>query len=133
MRSRYSAYVRQDVAYLIDSHDPQTRDVIDEPGLRKWAARSEWLGLQIVATEAGAATDGSGQVEFVARFRDDRGVEHRHHERSQFVRRDGRWYFHDGEVQREPPVARTTPKIGRNDPCPCGSGKKYKKCCAKAA
>ena len=27
------------------------------------------------------------------------------------------------------PVRRTTPKVGRNEPCPCGSGKKYKKCC----
>ncbi|MBG29450.1 MAG: preprotein translocase subunit SecA [Opitutae bacterium] len=27
------------------------------------------------------------------------------------------------------PVRRDTPKVGRNDPCPCGSGKKYKKCC----
>ena len=31
------------------------------------------------------------------------------------------------------PVSRATPKIGRNDPCPCGSGKKYKNCCAKNA
>jgi SWIM/SEC-C metal-binding protein len=30
-------------------------------------------------------------------------------------------------LSREP--ARTAPKIGRNDPCPCGSGKKFKKCC----
>ena len=29
------------------------------------------------------------------------------------------------------PIVRTTPKIGRNDPCPCGSGKKYKKCCGR--
>ena len=29
------------------------------------------------------------------------------------------------------PAVRTTPKIGANDPCPCGSGKKYKKCCGK--
>lgn len=29
-----------------------------------------------------------------------------------------------------PPIRRTGPKIGRNDPCPCGSGKKFKKCCA---
>ena len=28
-------------------------------------------------------------------------------------------------------VKRETPKVGRNDPCPCGSGKKYKKCCGK--
>jgi uncharacterized protein YecA (UPF0149 family) len=27
------------------------------------------------------------------------------------------------------PHVRDAPKVGRNDPCPCGSGKKYKKCC----
>jgi uncharacterized protein YecA (UPF0149 family) len=27
------------------------------------------------------------------------------------------------------PVVREAPKVGRNEPCPCGSGKKYKKCC----
>ncbi|HUT75007.1 MAG TPA: SEC-C metal-binding domain-containing protein [Armatimonadota bacterium] len=25
------------------------------------------------------------------------------------------------------------PKVGRNDPCPCGSGRKYKKCCGRSA
>ena len=30
------------------------------------------------------------------------------------------------------PVSRP-PKVGRNDPCPCGSGKKYKKCCGRSA
>jgi preprotein translocase subunit SecA len=37
-----------------------------------------------------------------------------------------------GEIsrqQRQTPVQRNVPKVGRNDPCPCGSGKKYKKCC----
>jgi uncharacterized protein YecA (UPF0149 family) len=29
--------------------------------------------------------------------------------------------------------AAATRKVGRNEPCPCGSGKKYKKCCGKAA
>ncbi|WP_231757355.1 SEC-C metal-binding domain-containing protein [Microbulbifer elongatus] len=29
------------------------------------------------------------------------------------------------------PVTRSTPKVGRNDPCPCGNGKKFKKCCGK--
>jgi preprotein translocase subunit SecA len=37
-----------------------------------------------------------------------------------------------GEEQpKKQPVRRKTPKIGRNDPCPCGSGKKYKKCCGR--
>lgn len=33
------------------------------------------------------------------------------------------------DVQKVDTFRRETPKIGRNDPCPCGSGKKYKKCC----
>jgi preprotein translocase subunit SecA len=35
------------------------------------------------------------------------------------------------EVNRT--VVRETPKVGRNDPCPCGSGKKYKNCCGRNA
>jgi preprotein translocase subunit SecA len=37
------------------------------------------------------------------------------------------------EPQITLPVTRTSPKVGRNDPCPCGSGKKFKQCCGKAA
>lgn len=37
----------------------------------------------------------------------------------------------EGEVRQKNPVIRDTPKVGRNDPCPCGSGKKYKQCCGK--
>ena len=39
-------------------------------------------------------------------------------------------YSHSGEVARQP-VRRSEKKVGRNQPCPCGSGKKYKKCCGK--
>jgi preprotein translocase subunit SecA len=37
----------------------------------------------------------------------------------------------DGDGARAEPVRRDRPKVGRNDPCPCGSGKKYKKCHGK--
>ncbi len=37
---------------------------------------------------------------------------------------------HDHEVVE--PYRRETPKVGRNEPCPCGSGRKFKKCCGKA-
>ncbi len=47
--------------------------------------------------------------------------EHTHRECSAFVQHAGRWYFIDPTV----PL-----KAGRNDPCPCGSGEKFKKCCA---
>ena len=54
-----------------------------------------------------------------------------HHEVSRFVREPDGWKFADGELVGEKPVVREEPKIGRNDPCPCGSGKKYKKCCGR--
>lgn len=42
------------------------------------------------------------------------------------------WYFQETDSQPVlQPYVRETPKIGRNDPCPCGSGKKYKKCCGR--
>ena len=37
-----------------------------------------------------------------------------------------------GNNQPQAPVKRDSSKVGRNDPCPCGSGKKYKDCCGKA-
>ena len=39
------------------------------------------------------------------------------------------WRMEPETVQQ--PYVRSVPKVGRNDPCPCGSGKKYKKCCGK--
>ena len=63
---------------------------------------------------------GHASVTFTARWKDSRGI-HEHRERSIFVQRSGHWYFID------PGIALTA---GRNDPCPCGSGGKFKKCCA---
>jgi len=128
MASRYVAYSLRDIDYLIDSHDPKTRSRIDRKETERWAREAEWLSLEIVRTERGGPEDERGEVEFVARYRQN-GVEHVHHERSDFRRDDGRWYFVDGRRVAEAPVRRTSPKVGRNDPCPCGSGKKYKKCC----
>ncbi|MGN1324764.1 MAG: SEC-C metal-binding domain-containing protein, partial [Candidatus Spyradenecus sp.] len=54
-----------------------------------------------------------------------------HHERSLFKRVDGQWKFIDGELVKPKPIVNEQPRPGRNDPCPCGSGKKYKKCCGK--
>ena len=38
-----------------------------------------------------------------------------------------------GEMKLDLPARRSLPKVGRNDPCPCGSGKKYKNCCGRTA
>ena len=123
MRSRYTAYVRGDMAYLERTWDPATRP----PALGSSADSPEWLGLEIVSTHGGAPDDGEGTVEFVARYR-DHGVEGRLHEVSRFRSENGAWLYVDGRVS-DAANARATPKVGRNDPCPCGSGRKFKKCC----
>ncbi|MBD3244209.1 MAG: hypothetical protein GF331_26695, partial [Chitinivibrionales bacterium] len=73
-----------------------------------------------------------GTVEFIASYDDSEGFK-RHHEIGHFHKLHAAWYYEDGEMVKPKPVVRETPKVGRNDPCPCGSGKKYKKCCALSA
>jgi SEC-C motif-containing protein len=127
MRSRYTAYVVEDIDYIVATHDPATAGEIDREGAAKWAHDSEWEGLEIVDTVAGGAGDDRGEVEFIARYR-AQGHLLSYHERATFERIDGQWYFMDGEMVKAKPKTREQPKVGRNEPCPCGSGKKYKKC-----
>ncbi len=96
MRSRYCAYTRSDAGYLSATWHPTTRrQAIDaDPNLR-------WLGLKIVATEAGGADDHRGVVEFVARYKIG-GRAYRLHERSRFKRFQGRWFYVDGDLLTEP-------------------------------
>ena len=101
----------------------------------KAALRRLWidtLGLTITGTEQGGLNDSEGKVAFTARFRNG-GQEHEHVETALFAREEGNWVYSGQETAAPTTVRRATPKIGRNDPCPCGSGKKYKKCCGAAA
>ena len=74
------------------------------------------------------ALDVAGRPEFVARYR-TKGELQEHHEIATFVKEEGRWYFLDATTPAAETFVREAPKVGRNDPCPCGSGKKFKKCC----
>ena len=130
MRSRYSAYVRKEIGYLLSSLHPDHRSDFDEKSTRTWAEGSEWHNLEIVKTAGGGPEDSEGRIEFIALYT-EKGIKRDHHEFATFVKRDGIWYFMNGEVVPPKPVVRSTPKTGRNDPCPCGSGKKFKKCCAE--
>ena len=94
-----------------------------------WANSVDWKGLTIVNTTGGKPGDTTGTVEFIAKFSEN-GTEQQHHENSRFDLIDGNWLYVNGDVVRKP-VVRDTPKVGRNDPCPCGSGKKYKQCHGK--
>ncbi|WP_404300613.1 YchJ family protein [Alicycliphilus denitrificans] len=91
MRSRYTAFVREDAAYLLATWQAARRPerLSFEPGVR-------WLGLQVRAHLPQG--DDRAQVEFIARQRDATGRAHRLHERSRFVREAGRWYYVDGDL-----------------------------------
>ena len=128
MRARYSAHVKTEIDFLFESTHPAHRQGYDHKGTRTWAENSEWHGLQVLETIQGGPRDEEGEVEFVARFRDKDGLRS-HHERGQFKRQDGRWLFTEGTMVKPQPLSSS--KVGRNDPCPCGSGSKFKKCCGK--
>lgn len=128
MRARYAAHVKVEIDFLFASTHPEYREGYDHEGTRKWAEKSEWHGLEILGSTQGGPNDEQGEVEFVARFRDKEGLRS-HHERGGFKRKDGRWLFTEGTMVKPKPLSVT--KIGRNDPCTCGSGYKFKKCCGK--
>ncbi len=91
MRSRYTGFVARDESYLLATWHPKTR-----PSRVRTDERQRWLGLSIRATEAGGPDDGTGVVEFVARFKID-GKGHRLHEIGRFEKIDGRWFYLDGK------------------------------------
>ena len=89
MRSRYSAFVLERADYLLATWHSSTR-----PASLDFDAGAKWLGLEVREHKTTGAD--TAEVEFVARYRvDGRAV--RLHERSRFVREDGRWFYVDGE------------------------------------
>ena len=129
MRSRYTAYVEQAIDYIVDTCIRDEKDEIDVKQTRNWSEKSKWLGLKIMSTEKGGPTDTEGTVEFEAVYEMD-GLRDNHHETALFKKKDGHWLYDEGNVVPKT-VVRTGPKVGRNEPCPCSSGKKYKHCCAR--
>ena len=132
MRARYTAYVQGDVDFIVATHDPDRTEEVDRSSTETWSKQSTWLGLQVLNTEDGTENDETGTVEFVARYK-LKGVTVDHRERAEFKKIKGKWFFMDGKEVLPPPARKLTPDVGRNDPCPCGSGKKYKKCCGRSA
>ncbi|MDR3013763.1 MAG: YchJ family protein [Chitinispirillales bacterium] len=130
MRARYSAYATGGVEFIVSSTHPSRQSECDERAIRSWSANSEWTGFDIISISKGEAKDREGSVEFVARFTEDR-MKKTLHETATFKRGDDKqWYYVDGTIHPPKPFIRPEEdKINRNDPCPCGSGKKHKKCC----
>ena len=130
MRSRYTAYVKGEIDHIFATYDPKVGEDVDRAETARWSKESTWLGLTIVSTERGGPNDDEGTVEFTARHSAKvDGPVLEHHERARFARggKDGRWLYMDGEPVRQTPL-KAEAHPGRNEPCSCGSGKKFKKC-----
>ena len=119
MRSRFSAYATGNIDYICETEENPNRDTIEN-----WARSTSFKLLRVLSTEKGGEQDEVGTVTFEADF-ETQGQTGTHRETSQFCKLEGRWVFVRGQHN---PV-RVGPKVGRNDPCTCGSGKKFKKCC----
>ena len=104
MRARYTSYVVGAVDFLKTSAVKAIQEQFDEEASRAWSDAARWHGLEVICN---------------------------HHEVATFVKDRSGWKFEDGDLVGETPTVREEPKVGRNDPCPCGSGKKYKKCCGR--
>ncbi len=115
MRSRYSAYCSNNFIYLQDTIVEENCFEEDVELLYEHSKNTQWLKLEVV-------TKSNNQVEFKAYYKDNEKMM-LHHEISNFIFFKDRWLYVDGEILKT--------KIARNEKCACGSGKKYKSCCAK--
>ncbi len=131
MRARYTAYAKHEIDFIMTSLSPARLKDTDRKATEEWSHQTDWRGLEIKSTELGGPTDETGKVEFIAKFR-EKDEDKIHHELSTFIKVNGAWVFEDGKPAPGKPVRNESPKIGRNDPCHCGSGLKFKKCHGKA-
>lgn len=123
MRSRYTAYCLKNIDYLWQTEHPSQRHPQSRQLISATAHRLQWLGLSVLATQAGQREDTTGMVEFAAWYQEGR-QRGQLHERSQFVREQGKWFYLTGDIL--PPYQ---PKP--QEPCWCHSGKKFKQCHGK--
>ncbi len=133
MRARYTAYVMHRMDFVLSSTHPDTRDAADQEAMESWSHAATWTGLEIISPGSQHSA-GDDRIEFKAYFQ-VQNVPQVHHERSLFRHDQGQWWFVDGQDIYSGPLEKRRPYVkeqhtGRNDPCPCGSGKKFKKCCA---
>ena len=123
MRSRYTAYVIGDISYVLRTWHPSTR-----PSALEFDTILRWCKLEIIHTEKGLPDDNEGSVEFIAAA-PSHGKMVKLHELSHFVKEAGQWLYLSGDILGDAPQERVAKIVGRNNLCPCGSGRKFKKCC----
>lgn len=119
MRSRYSAFAKQQIDYIVATTSLGQQKALDVPAIAEWSKVNQWLKLEIVQTNE-KIDKNHALVEFKAHYHDGQKAQI-HQELSHFVKFDDTWYFLDPTTDMQ---------ITMKQPCVCGSGKKFKSCCA---
>lgn len=127
LRARYSAFVVGNIDFVKETTHPDKLDDFDEKEVSDWSKNSDWQGLKIHKIDEGKPAKNQTLIEFEAFYKNENN-EFNHHERAAFQKEKDQWYFVDGFLVQKP-VVNEKGRPGRNDPCVCGSGKKFKKCC----
>lgn len=120
MRSRYSAFARHEIDYIVQTTALGQQQALDVPAIANWSKSNQWLRLEVVQADENLDKT-HAQVEFKAHYHDGKQA-HVHHEVSHFVKQNGAWFFLDPT---------TGLKTTMKQSCICGSGKKFKQCCAQ--
>ena len=98
MCSRYCAYVKGQIDYLVGTTLPASRTTDLWVNYQSTADSIQWIGLEVMSASQGGVKDKTGKVEFKASYIQD-GVRSIHHELSRFRRSGGQWYYVDGRVK----------------------------------
>ncbi|PJG42690.1 preprotein translocase subunit SecA [Acinetobacter tandoii] len=120
MRSRYSAFAKHQIDYIVQTTALGQQPALDVPAIQAWSESNQWLGLEVVQAQE-KLDKTHAQVEFKAHYHDGQQA-HTHHEVSHFVKHAQHWYFLDPTTDQV---------LTMKQPCVCGSGKKFKQCCAQ--
>lgn len=124
MRSRFSAYCVKNYDYVLATYGANQRKSLTYETLSDSASNTKWLALQVIDFQP--LTPQTASVEFIASYAESKNL-HQMHERSSFELQQGHWRYTDGVMKEKTGKV----KLGRNDPCVCQSGKKFKQCCMR--
>lgn len=127
MRTRYSAFVLIKADYIVKTTVPAQQALLDIQSIESWAKQTNWAGLEII-NHIPKVSKRHAQVEFKAFYTTQDGKQAAHHELSTFVKVtdnsdseiNEHWYFLDPTVSMD---------VSQKQPCICGSGEKFKRCC----
>ncbi|MEG0481544.1 MAG: YchJ family protein [Acinetobacter sp.] len=120
MRSRYSAFAKHDIDYIVKTTAIGQQRALDVQAIADWSKANQWLKLEVVQSNE-KIDKNHAQVEFKAHYHDGQQAQI-HHEVSHFVQHEGTWYFLDPTTNQQ---------VTMKQACICGSTKKFKQCCAQ--